>query len=270
MSDALDGLTVWIIRRTTKTTDAWFTFQHPTLADVIRQRVPSLASTQTVFVDHETLLAAHILPGAATPYNVQSEIEAWANDGGGTEGLHLEVTVRSTRVLWRDGRCVIVAPADQAEEGLAAAALFTFVIRELHHHEAMLEASWTALSSDVNLTHDVRAVDLGRQRHVNAMTVRFQAARIWIARVETGLQRQPKALGPTGRRLFLELVLQADLTNRIRLIDDAVEVGEDLYERANDRLIEKRNFIAEFCVEAAILIAILAELAVLLLEYLRA
>ena len=99
------------------------------------------------------------------------------------------------------------------------------------------------------------------------MTAMFQTARIWIARSEIALQRPASFLGPNGRRLFLELVLLADLEGRLRLIDDATEVGEDLYERANDRMIEKRSFIVELRVEVAILVAIVAELVVLLLEY---
>lgn len=269
MSDAPDQPTaVWMIRRgSPETTDTWFSFQHPTITGVGRQQLPGLPANPTILDDREALLAVHVLPGAATPYDLQKQIETWVREAGGADDLYLEVVSRSTRVLWRDGRCVVVAPADQADEGLAAAALFTFVIREFHHQESALEASWSNLAGDVDLTHEVRSVDLARQAHVNKMTAMFQTARIWIARSEIALQRPASFLGSNGRRLFLELVLLADLEGRLRLIDDATEVGEDLYERANDRMIEKRSFIVELRVEVAILVAIVAELVVLLLEY---
>jgi hypothetical protein len=266
--------TIWQIRRMSPgaqepsdTHEAFLELQHPSRARLVRSQLSSLPLGPPDRSDDSVMVAVHLLPGAATPFDEQRRAEAWLSGYGCGDGAKLEISLRSTRISWQNGHCTVVAPVEQVEEGLAAAALFTFVERELRQQEALMELSWSALSADADLTHEVSVEKLQHQRHVNAMTAMFQRARIWIARMDVCLQRPSPALGPNGQRLFQELVLLGDLATRLRLLDDAVEVGEDLYERANDRLIEKRNFIIEFCVEVAILLAIVAELVVLILGF---
>lgn len=216
----------------------------------------------------KSLTFVHLLPGVETAFEVQRKFEAWAAENSSAEP-YLDVTSRNVRLVLCDRRCLAFAPAQSVEDCLAAAAAFSHTYSTLSSEEALVQETWPAMAADVALTHDVRRAALREQTRVNSMTRRFQSARILVTRIDIALQRREPTLSPAAKRLFGEFALQSDLASRVRLLDDAVEVGEDLYERANDRLIEHRNFLTELWVEIAIFCAISAELAILLVDFLR-
>ncbi|TSE02397.1 hypothetical protein C1D09_030105 [Mesorhizobium intechi] len=255
---------IWRLRQATPGEgNVWLTLQHPTSLELMREplsgvRPPSDKGTILTFV--------HLLPGIETPFDVQKEFETWVLQDD-TTAPYLEVSGRNIRLVWRGRRGLAFAPIQAAEDCLAAAAVFSHVYGALSVEESRLETTWQSMTNDVALTHDVRRIALREQRRVNQMTRQFQTARIFVARMDIALQRPESKLSAATRRLFGELALQADLISRVRVLDDAIEVGEDLYELANDRLIEHRNYLVEVWIETAILFAILAELAVLLVDF---
>jgi hypothetical protein len=256
--------TIWRLRPATPDDrDVWLTLEHPTSLKLVRELLTDLPSATD-----ESLTLVHLLPGAETPFDVQKEFEAWVAECDSAEP-YLDVVGRNVRLVWRDRRCLAFAPAQGVEDCLAAVAAFSHTYSALSSEEARLEEAWPAMMVDAALTHDVRRAALREQSRVNGMTRRFQSARILVARIDMALQRREPTLPPAAKRLFNELALQSDLSSRVRLLDDGVEVGEDLYERANDRLIEYRNFLTELWVEIAILCAILAEFAVLLVDFFK-
>jgi hypothetical protein len=258
--------TIWRLRQATPDDrNVWLTLQHPTLLTLVRELLNGISISDS---DVDPMLTfVHLLPGAATPFDTQKEFEAWVAQGD-TSAQYLDVAGRSVRLIWRGRRCLAFTSGQDAEDCLSAAAVFSHAYGTLLSEEARLEKTWPSMMSDASLTHDVRRIALGEQPRVNEMTRHFQTARIIVARLEIALQRPDPALTPPAKRLFNELVLQADLASRVRLLDDAIEVGEDLYERANDRMIEHRNYLVEIWIEIAILLAILAELVVLLVDFL--
>lgn len=253
--------TIWRLRQATPDdSNIWLALEHPTSLKLVRELLtdlPAHADGSLTFV--------HLLPGIETPFDVQKEFEAWVAECDSAEP-YLDVVSRNVRLVWRDRRCLAFAPAQSVDDCLAAAAAFSHTYSTLSSEEARLEEAWPAMMADVALTHDVPRAALREQSRVNNMTRRFQSARILVTRIDMALQRREPTLLPAAKRLFSELALQSDLASRVRLLDDGIEVGEDLYERANDRLIEYRNFLTELWVEIAILCAILAEFAVLLVD----
>ena len=242
--------------------NVWLTLQHPAPLKLMRERVADIPSSPDT---EEMLTFVQLVPGIETPFEVQKEFETWVAQGD-AEAPYLDVTGRNARLIWRGRRCLAYAAPQAAEDCLAAAAVFSHLYSTLSAQEARVERAWPSMMDDAALTHDISRGDLREQGRVNDMTRQFQTARILVSRMDIALQRFEPTMSPAAKRLFGELALQADLASRIRLLDDAVEVGEDLYERANDRLIEHRNYLVEIWIEAAILLAILAELAVLVFD----
>jgi hypothetical protein len=263
-SQEADNPTIWRLRQATPNDgEVWLTLQHPVSLKLVRELLTGIPSSSEM----ETMLTfVHLLPGIETPLDIQKEFEAWVLQGD-TTAPYLDVTGRNVRLLWRGRRGLAFAPRQEAEDCLAAAAVFSHVHGTLLAEESRLEKTWQSMTDDAALTHDIHRVALREQRRVNQMTRQFQTARIFVARMDIALQRPEPTLSAPTKRLLNELVLQADLISRVRLLDDAIEVGEDLYELANDRMIEHRNYLVEIWIETAILLAILAELVVLLVDF---
>ncbi|WP_322418549.1 hypothetical protein [Mesorhizobium huakuii] len=255
---------IWRVRQATPSdSNVWLTLQHPTSLELMREPLSGVPAPS----DTETFLTfVHLLPGIETPFDVQKEFETWVSEGD-TTAPYLDVSGRNVRLVWRGRRGLAFAPVQAAEDCLAAAAVFSHVYGALSAEESRLETTWQSMTNDAALTHDVQRTALREQSRVNRMTRQFKTARIFVARMDIALQRPEPKLSTATRRLFGELALQADLISRVRVLDDAIEVGEDLYELANDRMIEHRNYLVEVWIETAILLAILAELAVLLVDF---
>ena len=98
------------------------------------------------------------------------------------------------------------------------------------------------------------------------MTRRMALRRIRFARLAPRLEKAPQGLSGPTRRLFSELAQQADVVDRLRSLDDRLEVFEDLYELANDRLGELSYFQKEHRLEAWILAMLLVEVFLMLFE----
>jgi uncharacterized Rmd1/YagE family protein len=63
-----------------------------------------------------------------------------------------------------------------------------------------------------------------------------------------------------------ELLVQCEVQDRLKAVDDRLEVFEDAYELANDRLMEYGNFRAEAKLEIWIIVILLGELILMLGE----
>jgi hypothetical protein len=95
----------------------------------------------------------------------------------------------------------------------------------------MTAAPWFA-----SVRRKPRPRDLKRQDHINAMTRTATAMSVAYVRLQEALETPPKDLTGPARRLFLELALQADAVDRLRRLDDAIEVLEDFYGDMREQL----------------------------------
>ena len=59
--------------------------------------------------------------------------------------------------------------------------------------------------------------------------------RITFIRLDTALERLDRDLSAPAQRIVLELAQQADTVGRLRLLDDAIEFAQEVYDNANDR-----------------------------------
>jgi hypothetical protein len=67
-------------------------------------------------------------------------------------------------------------------------------------------------------------------------------------------------------RRYRALAQQADTIDRLRLLDDAIEMAQDVYDTANDRLLEYRYFRSEYMIEVVIALVLLVELIVVAVD----
>ncbi|MBI3710334.1 MAG: hypothetical protein HY246_22035 [Proteobacteria bacterium] len=210
-----------------------------------------------------------ILPaGSATPFDLQKRAEEWMASRAGEHGAPIEIFYRSERLLWRPGRALCFGTPEHSDEVLAAVAQFAFCEGELCRLERQMADAWPVLETDVPLTHGLHRRDLARQPHVNAMTRHAKGMRIAFVRLQTALETPAQDLAGPARRLFAELALQAAAVERLRALDDSIEVAEDIYELAGDRLSEFSYFAQEYRIEIVIVVVLLAELLVTSYEFL--
>ncbi len=105
-----------------------------------------------------------------------------------------------------------------------------------------------------------------RLRHVHERTCTITERRIRYSRVERPLEKPSITLPGAGRRLVSELLVQCEVQDRLKAVDERLEVYEDTYELANDRLMEYGNFRAEAKLEIWIIVILLGELVLMLGE----
>lgn len=198
--------------------------------------------------------------GSATPIELQRRAEAWMNDPSlSAAAPTIDLVLQSDRVLWRPGRAVLLGTSRRMSELLAGLVDFSFYEAELRRLERELEDEWPLAEADVPLTHGVDAAALARREHVNEMTRRTATRRIRFARLSPHLEKAPASLPGAGRRLAGELALQAEVVDRLKYVDDRLEVFEDLYELANDRLSEYSHFRQEYRLELWIIVLLVVE-----------
>lgn len=205
--------------------------------------------------------------GSASPIELQRSAETWMNDPA-LNAAHptIDLVLQSDRVLWRPGRAVVLGAGRRLPDLLAGLIDFSFYEGELRRLEQELDEDWPAAEADVPLTHGVERAALARREHVNQMTRHTALRRIRLARLAPHLEKSSAALPGPARRLSAELALQAETVERLKYVDDRLEVFENLYELANDRLSEFAYFRQEYRLEGWIVVLLVVEALLILGE----
>jgi hypothetical protein len=217
--------------------------------------------------DGETMTTLVFLPsGAQTPFELQRRAEQWMGSRRGEVGAPYEVPYRSDRILWRHGRAVCFGVGEFFDDIRHAVAYFSFCERELARLETRIAASWPAMEKDLALTHSITHRELRLQRAVDERTREAHGMRMGFIRLETALERLDRVLSAPAQRIVSELAQQADTIDRLRLLGDAIEMAQEVYDTANDRLLEYRYFRSEYIIEIVIAAVLLVELIVVGLD----
>jgi hypothetical protein len=216
---------------------------------------------------HDAFTLVFLPSGADSPIELQRRAESWVNDPRlPAEYPAIDLVVQSDRIVWRPGRALLIGSPRRVGELSAGLAEFSFFEAELRRLERELDADWPTAEADVSLTHIVDRRAMARRVHVDEMTRRTALRRIRLARLTPLLEKTPLTLSGPMRRLFSELAQQADAVDRLRAADDRLEVFEDLYELANDRLGEFGYFQRGQRLEAWILGVLVIEVLLMVFE----
>ena len=199
--------------------------------------------------------------GSATPPEQQRLGEQWmAKPPDPSAEPTVELIMRSDRILWRSGRCLIQGAADRLRETAVALADWCFYEGQLRKLERDLDDDAEVLARDVALT--TAAVDkesLRARPHAHERACTMTQRRIRFTRLLRPLEKAPISLSGASRRLFSELLVQCEIQDRLRAFDNRLEVYEDTYELANDRLLEYGNVRAEAKLEIWIIVILVVE-----------
>ncbi|MGA2916638.1 MAG: hypothetical protein ABSE89_11490 [Sedimentisphaerales bacterium] len=198
--------------------------------------------------------------GSATSGEVQRKAERFI----GTSVI--ETFMQSDRVIWRIGWGIVQGSVDRLEETLMALANFAFYEGELRKLEREIKLNWNIAEQDIHLTNSITKKNLKYQQHIDSMTRLMNTQRIRFARLEPRLQKSPLYLSGLARRLVSELCVQADIIDRLEAVSDRLEVFENLYGIANDRISEFRHFHTECMLKFWIIIILFVEVVIMALE----
>lgn len=207
--------------------------------------------------------------GAQSPFELQKRAEQWMASRPDERGAPYEVPHRSDRILWRRGRALCFGTGEFFHDVRNAVAYFSFCEAELARLEDRVAAQWPIVEGDLPLTHSVTRREVQRQQAVDSRTHEAHAMRIVFIRLDTALERLDRVLSAPSQRIVSELAQQADTIDRLRLLDDGIELAQEVYDTANDRLLEYRYFHAEYRIEIIIAVILFAELIAVCVELWR-
>ncbi len=204
--------------------------------------------------------------GSATPFPLQKAAEGWIAEDPSCAGARqsvIEVSFQGARVLRAVGKIVIVGDQDwPVRKGIAQ---FEWICKQLCRLEECIVNQWETSGEDATFFYLSRA---GRsfQQRAGVTAAQTSAAKYWLIRAETLLDRSDLIAPPIARRVFLELCLRTEIAARMKAAERAVDAIHLLYEQAFMRLSEKREAGRSLLIEICILLAILAEVALYVWE----
>jgi hypothetical protein len=190
-------------------------------------------------------------------------IEAWAR-----QGSHplVRASTRTILALWSGGRAVIYSAPDDLQSALDAVARFTAAAQLTSDLEQQISASWNTVESHVSLTHALSDNSLKTQREINRMTEIATRMKVEHLRLQKAIRQTDIALDVNSKLLFAELALQAQLSDRLELLEHPVQFLLDHYELSNTRSIESRFNRRIMLLEIGIVLLIFADFIALLME----
>lgn len=205
--------------------------------------------------------------GLQTGHAWRQRLESWMAPDPSVQSPILDIPSFSDRVLWRPGRGLIIGSPERSRELLEGLAAFDWYESRLRDLENAVAQAWKPAQRDIELTHQLQPAALSRQTEVNRQVLHTTHWRMTYTRLESHLEKPPQQLPGAVRRLYNELSVQAEAHDRLAALDDRIEVLQDLYELATDRLSEYRYYRGELRVEWLIVAILLIDTGLSLWEF---
>jgi hypothetical protein len=194
----------------------------------------------------------HWIASAATPYAMPPIV----------------VKVRDAQVTWCSGRAVIEGATGQIEPLLAALVDFNYYEAELRGLERELADSWPALEEDAPLAYEVKPANLEGADAVGGRMERTLERRMRHVRIEPHLYGPAAHLPSVAQELGERLRKAARVEDRLEAVDGKLEVFEQVYELASQRINDFRTARKEMALEWIIIVVLIAESLLILGEIL--
>jgi len=154
---------------------------------------------------------------------------------------------------------MLLLSPEHGRELLQMTAAFAFYEGQLRSIEHEIKRSWTLLQSDVHFTHKVGKSDVKRWGYIGDRTEWIAGLRIKLTRMTPKMESFPDDQSSATRKIAAELCKRAKLEDRLENVDDQIEVFEDTYELANDRISEFSFFRREWELEMWIIFLLILE-----------
>lgn len=178
-----------------------------------------------------------------------------------------DLQVRSDRVLWRPDIALVICNPDRLNEILVGVVYFSYFVKELSRMERELSSSWAQVRQDMHFIHQVDDSAFAEQPRINERSRWSYGLRADYARIEPFIDVVPNYVPANSRRIIQELSTHTEILARFKVIDEQLEVFEDTYELANDRILEYSNYRGEFKLEVIIIVVLIIELAFMAAEF---
>src|SRR5262245_15065462 len=173
-------------------------------------------------------------------------------------------------VRWRPGRALVLGRVQDPEALLDALTAFTFYEGELRLLERNLEVREADALADVGRAYKIRFRDRKHWPRFVLMIEELSRMRLTYARLEPRLAGGWRTLARGPRRLLSRLLRKANVAARLKAFGDRLEVCEDLYEGASDRVADYRWYVGGNWLEIGIIFLLSLEVVLMGVEiYLR-
>jgi hypothetical protein len=170
-------------------------------------------------------------PGAS---NVEPRAESWI----GARSPFLRASISTIRVLWSNNRAVYFCAPELYQSGYDAIIRFTAIAREASSLERRMAGSWRGVSEHIGLVHSTSRI---KQGDINAATENIIKLEMALLTTQASLEQLDEKLDSTSKRLCAELIIAANLHDRLEMLEDPIEFVSNHYEVVNSRLIEGKN-----------------------------
>jgi len=237
---------------------------------VIREPAPSFAIANSVDVagvlsgsgpEHEGLDIVWLPPNARGSIEIEKRADAWSTFPVGSSQPLIRASLRSTRVIWTDGRAVIATAADQLADAVDAVVRFTATERALREIEENTAEAWAEADRQRVLTITTTRKPAGFRRRLIALTEQATRIRSSHLRLQIAVEQLDPKLTAGSKRLYAELALQANIHDRAEMREAAIEFINSHCELANTRVLEARDSLITLLILVFILLQCLIEVA---------
>jgi len=190
----------------------------------------------------ESLTIVWMPPGVNTPSSIEQDADAWMRGpASATKSAPIRAGIRTVRVIWNRDRALIYTGPEQLQSAINAVVRFSVVQNDALKLEREMDSTWAAIDADAALTHSVTSKDQRHQAHVFEMSELVTRMRVSYLRITKALEQLNPALDQLSKRIYAELILAANLHDRMEVLEDPTQFAWDHYELAGSRSIEVKN-----------------------------
>ncbi len=173
---------------------------------------------------------------------------------------------KTAECLLSHNRALVVSDQGLMNDLLKLLAGFFHLESSLIRVEETISKHWDTLSNDLRFTHRVSEKDVAEWHHVQNMTTMSGELRILLERLSPAYSGLEDWAPPAVQKLAAQLVDELLVEDRCEAASDRLEIFQETYELANDRISEFSYFSTEAKLEIWIIVILVLELVFMLAE----
>lgn len=236
------------------------TFKHPRPCLAVEQTIDisELSRQRSSLEDRDMLDIVYV------PHEAIAEWErigsGWLLPSGDPEAPEpVTISALGDRICWRPGRAVIEGKTGLREEVVAGLTEFAFYEGELRALERNIETYESQARIDAPLTFRIQRKDRREWPRFGEIMERLAQFRLTFASLEPRVERGSRTLSKSSREVATRLFRAATTSSRMEGLDGRLEVCEELYEGAIDRIADHRGWHTGHVLEVIIIALLLLE-----------
>jgi hypothetical protein len=221
--------------------------QNIDLADLPRQRATS--------DEADSLYIVYVPPEAKAEWERIGS--GWLNSSAEAESPEpATISAMGDQIVWRPGRVIVEGKMGLRDEIVNALIEFAFCEGEVRSLEQSIESCEAQARIDAARTYRIQRKDRADWPRFGKIMESLSQLRFNFAALEPRIERGSRTLAKQSRAVATRLFRAAATSSRMEGLDGRLEVCEELYEGAIDRLADYRGWHTGHVLEV-IIIAIL-------------